>query len=54
VGDRPAAFSAEGYRYGRWVERRADDDHVLSAARRRDDASRGRPRKTTRPRAHGC
>ena len=28
VGDGPAAFAVEGCRYGRWVEGRADDDHV--------------------------
>ena len=28
VGDGPAAFSAEGCRYGRWLQGRADDDHV--------------------------
>ena len=27
-GDGPAAFSVEGCRHGRWVEGRADDDHV--------------------------
>ena len=45
-----AAFSVEGCRYGRWVEGRADDDHVYQQPRLRDDARCGRPCKTTRPR----
>jgi len=50
VGDGPAAFSVEGCRYGRWLEGRADDDHVYQQPRLRDDARCGRPCKTTRPR----